>query len=85
VIVGKVNRNNHPILVKARKASFDAGKEEGYREGYRKGFADGYEKSKRCVLKPYEAQIECLKTIIAGFEAKEDVQSGRGPVDKTLH
>ena len=62
----KVNRNNHPILVKARKASYEA----GIRDGYQKGYKDGFEKGKRVASLPYEAQIECLKTIIAGLEKR---------------
>lgn len=60
----KVNRNTHPILVEARKASFEA----GHREGYKKGYEDGFQKGQRFGLRPYEAQIECLKTQISALE-----------------
>jgi Lar family restriction alleviation protein len=66
--MAKVNRNNHPILVKARKASYEAGKSVGYRMGFKDGNDRGVQETERFYL----AEIECLKTIIAGFEAKEE-------------
>lgn len=35
----KVNRNNHPILIKARRESYFAGRKEGYNDGYATGFS----------------------------------------------
>ncbi len=34
----KVNRNTHPILVEARKASFEAGHREGYKKDTKTDF-----------------------------------------------
>lgn len=66
----KVNRNTHPILVEARSKSYMAGHKDGYQKGYEQGYEEGYQKAHKILLIPYEAQIACLKTIIAGLEEK---------------
>ena len=36
--MSKVNRHNHPLMVKARRESYRAGVKVGYDEGYRQGY-----------------------------------------------
>ena len=62
----QVNRNTHPILVEARSRSYM----QGHKDGYKKGYEDGFQKGQKVAVIPYEAQIECLKIIIAGLKEK---------------
>lgn len=59
---GRVNRNNHPILVKARHDSYMAGRADGFEEGYEKGYHDRN-----------ESVVEYYKTIVQALEKKSAV------------
>lgn len=60
--MAKVNRHNHPLMVNARRESYNAGRADGYKEGYQKG---------------YEARCNELhryyRTIISAFRTQLDV------------
>lgn len=55
---GKVNRNNHPILVKARHDSYWAGRKEGFNDGFQKG----YEKKCEEIHRYYRIILHALET-----------------------
>lgn len=54
----KINRHTHPILVKARKESYFAGKTDGFKEGYTKGYGE------RCadLIRYYTICLKALET-----------------------
>ena len=69
---GKINRNNHPILVKARKASFDAGVNAGFKNGFAKGFEEGKTEGIRITTLPYRAKVSYLNAIVEGLAKRNE-------------
>lgn len=65
----KVNRHNHPIMVKARHDAYFEGKKDGFKEGYESA---AKERKAWCNM-AYEAEITCLKEIIKALERSDDL------------
>ena len=59
--MAQVNRNNHPLLVKARRDAYFAGRTDGYKAGYQKGYGERCEEIHRY----YKIIIHALETRIA--------------------
>jgi flagellar biosynthesis/type III secretory pathway protein FliH len=59
---GKVNRNNHPILVEARKEAYSEGRRDGFDEGYKKGYSNRN-----------DSLVEYHKAIVYALEKKAAV------------
>ena len=57
----KVNRHNHPMMVKARKESYMAGIRDGYRDGYKNGYeqkCDEIHRYYRIIIQALERKME---------------------------
>lgn len=57
----KVNRNNHPILVKARRESYYAGRKDGYNDGYKIGYqtrCDEIHRFYKIIIHALEAKVD---------------------------
>jgi flagellar biosynthesis/type III secretory pathway protein FliH len=96
----KVNRNNHPILVKAREASYKHGWAVGKREGYDEGYGnkcDEIHRYYRIIINALERRVEALNIILRednfayskgyreGFKAaKEDIRYTVGEMNRML-
>lgn len=63
----KINRNNHPILVKARESAYEhgwaVGKSEGYQEGYGNK-CDEIHRHYKIIINALERRAEALNTIL---------------------
>lgn len=71
--MAKVNRHNHPLMVKARRASYYAGKRDGFNDGFKKGFEQRCENLQhyyQTILAVFQKRIDLANEIIR--KCKED-------------